>query len=380
MKGAPVKQSTMVGLILLAAAVAVSGCGGSRSRSDGEAMAALQAVALERLADSREAGRPLAQWHGHPAHEFHGHPARGKGNLQGQDGPATHGQDARATGQGLPQRVSGLAAAWPGAEAIFDAPEDTAPADRTGEPSEIPAADRWWQKPLAGRSFGEVVKDDIRLLPRELWKSTKDSATVPNLLILGAAGGLSAVSRGSWDHRVDRSFRNHEGSLFEKTGDTGSVLGSPLLHFGVALTAYGYGVGTENDELYGFSKSLTQALILNGLVTSGLKLAANDHSPNGEDWAWPSGHTSSTATVAAVAWEYYGWKAGLPLYLVTGFVAASRLEDREHWLSDVIFGAALGAVIGHSVAQGRQLEVGGFTVLPYVRPEGGAGLMFAKRF
>ena len=125
---------------------------------------------------------------------------------------------------------------------------------------------------------------------------------------------------------------------------------------------------------------MVHALALNGLVTSGLKLAANDYSPNGEHWAWPSGHTSSTATVAAVAWEYYGWPAGVPLYLLTGWVATGRLEDREHWLSDVIFGGVLGAVVGHSVARGRMIEVGGFTVLPYVHPEGGGGIMFAKQF
>ncbi len=48
----------------------------------------------------------LAQWHGHPAHEpacrsgrSHGRLARGGDkDLQGQDGPATHGQDGHATG------------------------------------------------------------------------------------------------------------------------------------------------------------------------------------------------------------------------------------------------------------------------------------------
>lgn len=241
-------------------------------------------------------------------------------------------------------------------------------------------SDRWWQKPLAGRSLGDVLTDDIKSMPRELWKSTKDSTTTGNMVLLGLAGGLSVVSRGSWDDRVDKSFRNRHNGLFDKEGDFGSVIGSPLLHFGAAATTYVLGVQTGDDRLYGFSKTMLQALMLNGLVTSGLKLAANDYSPNGESLAWPSGHTSSTATVAAVVWEEYGWQAGVPMYLLTGWVATSRLEDREHWLSDVIFGAVLGSVIGHSVAQGRALEVGGFTVLPYVSPEGGAGVAFMKQF
>ena len=283
------------------------------------------------------------------------------------------------------------ASATPGAMAqparLFSAPAGdaiaAAKAEATADASVKPApvmGDRWWQKPLAGRSFGEVLKDDIKTFLPELWKSTQDSANVTSLTLLGLAGGLSVVSRGSWDDRVDNSLHNRHDGLFDKEGDFGSVAGSPLLHFGVALAGYGIGVQTKNDELYGTSKTLLQALTLTGITTQGLKWAAHDHSPNGESWAWPSGHTSSTAAVAGVLWEKYGWQAGVPMYLLTGWVAASRLEDREHWLSDVIFGAVLGSVIGHSVAQGRALEVGGFTVLPWVHPQGGAGLMFAKQF
>ena len=42
--------------------------------------------------------RVFEKWHGHPARESHGRLAPGKAmNQQGQDGPATHGQDAHAT-------------------------------------------------------------------------------------------------------------------------------------------------------------------------------------------------------------------------------------------------------------------------------------------
>jgi PAP2 superfamily len=264
---------------------------------------------------------------------------------------------------------------------VLSAPDDTESTDPVASTEVAEAmSDRWWQKPLAGRSLGEVLTDDIKSLPRELWKGTKDSATTGNMVLLGLAGGLSVVSRGSWDDRVDKSFRNRHDGLFDKEGDFGSVIGSPLLHFGAAATTYVLGVQTGNDRLYGFSKTMLHALSLTGIATVGLKFAVNDYSPNGEAYAWPSGHTSSTATVAAVVWEEFGWQAGVPMYLLTGWVATSRLEDREHWLSDVIFGAVLGSVIGHSVAQGRALEVGGFTVLPYVHPEGGAGVAFMKEF
>ncbi len=344
----------VLAISLTAAVFCVLGCGG-RQVGGPVTPAGLRHVAAARVTETEEhdpAGEEGTQ------RRFRREPARGVGLFE----PAA---DAEAK-----HKATLLFA--PAAEQQGTADRAPAPAATEG--------DRWWQRPLAGRSPGEVVRDDIALLPRELWKSTKDSANVRNLLILSAAGGLSAVSRGSWDHRVDRSMSRQDDSLFDKEGDFGSVAGNPLLHFGFALATYGYSVQAGDDELYGFSKTLFQALALNGMATVGLKLAANDYSPNGEWPAWPSGHTSSTATVAAVAWEHYGWKVGAPLYALTGWVGTSRIDDREHWLSDVIFGAALGSVIGHSVARGRELEVGGFTVLPYAHPEGGAGVAFARQF
>jgi hypothetical protein len=83
--------------------------------------------------------------------------------------------------------------------------------------------------------------------------------------------------------------------------------------------------------------------------------------------------------MAAVAWDYYGPAVGVPLYLFSGFVGVSMMHERQHWLSDVIFGEVLGTVIGHSVACNRMPKVGGFTVLPYAAGDGG-GVMFVKEF
>jgi hypothetical protein len=82
---------------------------------------------------------------------------------------------------------------------------------------------------------------------------------------------------------------------------------------------------------------------------------------------------------AAVMHEYYGWQAGVPLYMLAGYSAATRLEDREHDLSDVIFGAALGLVVGHSVVQGELPQVAGFHLLPYGGRDAG-GLMLVKQW
>ena len=69
--------------------------------------------------------------------------------------------------------------------------------------------------------------------------------------------------------------------------------------------------------------------------------------------SFPSGHSSGTFASAAVFQRRYGWKAGLPAFGVAAYVAASRLSENKHYLSDVVFGAAIGLTAGRTVTFGR---------------------------
>jgi membrane-associated phospholipid phosphatase len=71
---------------------------------------------------------------------------------------------------------------------------------------------------------------------------------------------------------------------------------------------------------------------------------------------------------ATVLERHFGWKAGIPAYAVASYVAASRVQTQRHYLSDVMFGAALGIVAGRTVpiGHGRQLEL-----TPMALPHGG---------
>ena len=96
----------------------------------------------------------------------------------------------------------------------------------------------------------------------------------------------------------------------------------------------------------------------------------------------PSGHTSSTFALAAVLHHEYGAAVGIPLYGLGVGVAYSRLEDGEHYLSDVVMGGVLGLVIGHTVANdGEPPRLFGGTILPYADQASGAmGIAWAKSF
>lgn len=68
-------------------------------------------------------------------------------------------------------------------------------------------------------------------------------------------------------------------------------------------------------------------------------------------WSFPSGH-ATTMGALAVGLSLL-WPRGLPLFLVAALlVAASRIIVTAHYLSDVLAGAALGAVMAWAIWQG----------------------------
>jgi len=72
---------------------------------------------------------------------------------------------------------------------------------------------------------------------------------------------------------------------------------------------------------------------------------------------------------------------GVPLYAMAAFVGFERMDDREHHFSDVLFGAALGYIVGKTVAEGHAPEIFGGKISPYVDPYyGSSGLAWVKEF
>ena len=86
------------------------------------------------------------------------------------------------------------------------------------------------------------------------------------------------------------------------------------------------------------------------LITQGLKEAFPSQRPDGsDDKSFPSGHTSTSFAAAATLHNRYGWKAGLPAYVVASFVGLSRVEAKRHRVGDVLVGAAIGTATGHLI-------------------------------
>ncbi|MDE5875651.1 MAG: phosphatase PAP2 family protein, partial [Muribaculaceae bacterium] len=75
-----------------------------------------------------------------------------------------------------------------------------------------------------------------------------------------------------------------------------------------------------------------------------LKYAVKERRPDGSDMhSFPSGHTSTTFATATFLQRRYGWKVGVPAYVLSSFVGGGRVFSKKHHWWDVAAGAAIGA-------------------------------------
>lgn len=229
------------------------------------------------------------------------------------------------------------------------------------------------------RSFVSIIKSDIRAIPSGLAKGFKDTYTPTNTAILLIGAGLDYWAARSWDSDTEDFIRDHR--KYRERGDFGEVAGHPGLHFALASAAYLTSIKRGDEKTYEISKTMIQALAVNGISTVALKVITHVEGPDDDPIIWPSGHTSSSFTFAAVLDEYYGHKIGLPAYVLAGYIGVTRVTDHKHWVSDVLYGALLGYVVGKSVSKGRMPEVAGFTIVPYRdAARGGVGVALVKAF
>ncbi len=98
-------------------------------------------------------------------------------------------------------------------------------------------------------------------------------------------------------------------------------------------------ITNDKEGVWQFSKGL----LLTEAITYALKLSISKSRPDLSDHnSFPSGHTSTTFHSAGFIHRRYGFKYGIPMYLLAGFTAASRINSNKHDIIDVIAGAAIG--------------------------------------
>ncbi len=166
-----------------------------------------------------------------------------------------------------------------------------------------------------------------------------------NALVAGAAFTGIATR---FDDGTGRALRGQA----EEFGEIGQSAGTFATVGPLTLGLFAAGRASGDARFRGLSYDIAQATIVNGLYTEILKRSVGRERPDASNSrSFPSGHTSNAFAWAAIAQHHYGSRIGVPAYAVASLVGLSRIERSKHYLSDVVGGAALGIIVGRTVAR-----------------------------
>ena len=130
------------------------------------------------------------------------------------------------------------------------------------------------------------------------------------------AGAATSAVSSLWDDEVRADLAKNPAQL--DWGSTLETAGGPL-YSTIFVAGMFVGGRFSHGRFRAATYDMLDASIVNLAYTEVLKVAVGRERPNGEDnKSFPSGHTSNAFALAAVAERHYGWKIGVPAYLLAG--------------------------------------------------------------
>jgi hypothetical protein len=210
-----------------------------------------------------------------------------------------------------------------------------------------------------------------------------------DLMTAGIIVGVTAIST-TFDNPIRDAVKKSHSSTLDRITPFGDKIGNSMYATKFCGVVYLGGFILGEDELRKTGLMLTEAMVLNGAVTQGLKIIMGRSRPYAnegnydidflalrfqeEDYSLPSGHTSAVFTMATVLSERIdNIYASVGLYSLAGWTAFQRIYADAHWFSDTFLGAAIGTVIGLEVVKlNSEYETSrtNLSVVPLVNPNG----------
>ena len=202
------------------------------------------------------------------------------------------------------------------------------------------------------KDLGILATDWGAYLTTPLRMNGKDVFMVSSLFIgtiISSAADLEIRNKVS-----RRGYNTYNGDFWDVPTFYGYVQYPSIL--GGAM--YGVGLFSRNKWIRTTGRQLIQALIYGGTITVGIRYLTGRKRPftseknqyefkafesNGDLASFPSGHMVVAMTTSTILAERIDtWWARAILYPFAFLTGYARLYNDKHWISDIIFGAALG--------------------------------------
>jgi len=188
----------------------------------------------------------------------------------------------------------------------------------------------------------------FRALFANLAEDVKKLPSKQNLMLATIGGGLAVAA-----HPFDQDFNVHLRSHYNVVNTAfaaGKYFGNTPEQVALSISTYAVGRLFDQPKTAHMGMDLLQAQILSEMLVQPIKFLTHRERPDGSNHlSFPSGHAAVTFAGATVIERHVGWRRSLLAYGVASYVAASRLHDNRHYLSDVVFGAAVGSIAGRTV-------------------------------
>jgi membrane-associated phospholipid phosphatase len=280
------------------------------------------------------------------------------------------------TSPGQPAATSGTTDTSGAQPSDTPSPAETSPG-QTGVTPQAPAG----TTPGSNNTLPKVAHTGLSTLFRD---TALDYAYFPRRestwWILGVGGALALAV-----HPADNSVNAHlaTSGAANNFWKPGHIIGGPVMYIAPpAVYVYGrYILPMFDDDESVTNKwshmglDLVRAeLVQEGLVEA-IKVSVRRTRPNGQNFSFPSGHAAATFAFASVIERHLGARLAWPTILIATYVGTSRLHDNVHFLSDVVFGAALGTAVGWTVV-GRHGKTN-YSLMPTPVP-GGMAFMVTR--
>jgi hypothetical protein len=212
----------------------------------------------------------------------------------------------------------------------------------------------------------------IKATLKDLFTDVKHLPSTQNLFWVGVGAG-GALAAHPADTRVNETLIDAAWS--HKVFVGGAILGQSPTLLGAATTIYIIGRTKDSPRLSHMGSDLLQSVAIAEGMTQVLKVTVRRERPDGSGAnSFPSGHAADTFAFATAIERHFGWRGAVPAYAFASYVAASRLHDNVHYLSDVVFGAAVGIIAGRTVTRPEHGVPFAIAPLP-----GGAAIVFVRQ-